>query len=148
MDLSTIMKEGCITFDVDLKSSQEVFSYLINQFYNNRIISSKESFLASVLYRETLSETGIGDGIAIPHGKNDSVIEAGIAFVRLKHPIKWPSIDEKPAEFVFLLAIPNHNDNNQHIQMISELARNLIRRDVIEKIKYAQTASELLMAFK
>lgn len=144
MELSQIIEEGCISFDVDLHTKEEVFEYLVNQLLEVDVISSKEKFLKALYYRETLSETGIGGGIAIPHGKDDCVNQASIAFVRLLRPIEWESMDDKPVQFVFLLAIPNSENNEIHLRMLSELARSLIKKEVIEKVEKAKTSEEFL----
>lgn len=146
MDLSALMDERNIFFDLDLKSKQEVFELLADHFKTSGFISSKDAYIQAVEYRETLSETGLGDGIAIPHGKDASVLKAGIAFVRLKTPIsEWGSLDNQPVKYIFLLAIPQGDEDHEHIRMISELARCLIRSEVIEKVQKATDSKELLM---
>lgn len=144
MELSKIMSEGCISFDEELNTKQEVFNYLINCLYEQKVIDSKEAFLDAVLYRESLSETGLTDGIAIPHGKASCVRKAFIAYVRLQKPIPWESIDGLPVQHIFMLAIPEQSQDDVHIKMISQLARSLIKADVIEKINEAKAAKELL----
>ena len=148
MELTEIIKKECVSFDMELHSKDEVFEYLANALFQTNVISSKEKFIKALYYRESLSETGIGDGIAIPHGKDGTVNEASIAFVRLLHPIKWESLDEKPIQFIFLLAIPDSNgqNNTMHIQMLSELARSLIRKDVIKKVEQVKTFEDFLAA--
>lgn len=147
MGVSELLKASCISFDVSLNSKDEVFEYLINQLYEAGAIGSKATFLEAVKYRETLSETGLGEGIAIPHGKSDAVLHAAIAFVRLKEAILWESLDDKPVQYVFLLAIPNSGDD-QHIRIISQLARSLIKEPVIAAIKNADNPETLLEALK
>lgn len=144
MELTQIMSENCISFDKELSNKQEVFEYLIDELFHEGVISSKEAFMEAVLYRETLSETGLTDGIAIPHGKDLCVQRAFIAYVRLKEAITWESIDGKPIQHVFLLAIPELSEDDLHIRMISQLARSLIKQDVIQKISGATVAKELL----
>lgn len=144
MELTQIMSVNCISFDQLLTTKQEVFEYLIDQLYEEGVISSKDQFLDAVLYRETLSETGLTDGIAIPHGKDDCVKKAFIAYVRLQDAIPWESIDDQPIKHVFLLAIPSKSEDDMHIRMISQLARSLIKQDVISKINEATAAKELL----
>ena len=149
MDISMLMDQSNIFFDLDLKSKQEVFEFLAKHFLTSGYISSKEAYIKAVEYRETLSETGLGEGIAIPHGKDASVVKAGIAFVRLKQPIiEWESMDDAPVQYVFLLAIPEKGEANEHIRMISELARKLIHHEVIQAIKQAANAQALLTVFK
>lgn len=144
MELTQIMNEHCISFDQVLKSKHDVFEYLIEQLYQEGVISSKKIFMNAVLYRETLSETGLTQGIAIPHGKDDCVNKAFIAYVRLAKEIPWESIDGNPIKHVFLLAIPQNSKDDMHIRMISQLARSLIKPEVIIKINESTAASELL----
>jgi fructose-specific phosphotransferase system IIA component len=149
MDLTQVIREECTSFDKKLGSKAEVFAYLTDQLYSADLISSREKFIEALYYRESLSETGIGDGIAIPHGKDVCVQQASIAFVRLHEPIAWESLDDKPIQYVFLLAIPMNGgaENTMHIQILSELARRLIRKDVIQQVEKAKTFSEFLKAF-
>ncbi len=144
MNLNTIMNEKCISFDISLKTKEEVFDYMINQLYEYGAIKSKEKFLNAVLYRESLSETGLSEGIAIPHGKDDSVIKEAIAYVRLKEAIEWESLDDKPVKHIFLLAIPNKEGDDIRIRMMSQLARSLLKNEVIERINNAKVADDLL----
>lgn len=148
MDITTLMNKSCISFDQSLSSKEEVFQYLSEQLYLAGYISSKELFLDALYYRESLSETGLGDGIAIPHGKADCVKRAGIAFVRLQDDIAWESLDDKPIKYVFMLAIPQQGGDNEHIKMISELARSLIRPEIIEKVAHTASSNELLACFR
>lgn len=145
MYLNTLIDEKNIFFDLDLKTKSQVFQFLADKLYRTGYIDSVDEFVKAVEYRETLSETGLGEGIAIPHGKALTVKKPGIAFIRLKEPIyEWETLDDVPIRFIFLLAISQNNENNEHIRMLSELARCLIRKNVIEKIKSAANASELL----
>lgn len=73
MDLKKITSEKLITIDCNLNSKHEVISFLVDKLYQEGKISSKEKFLEAVLAREELSETGISDGVAIPHGKSEVV---------------------------------------------------------------------------
>lgn len=145
MYLNSLIDDNNIFFDLDLKTKNQVFQYLATNLFNSGYIASVNEYVKAVEYRESLSETGLGEGIAIPHGKDQIVNKAGIAFMRLKEPIKdWGSLDDKPVKYIFLLAIPQENENNEHIRMLSELARCLIRKDVIEKVKSAKNKKELL----
>lgn len=144
MLLRQLISKHCMSFDVDLKTKEEVFHYLGQQLLDSGYIETEEDYFKAVCYRETLSATGLGDGIAIPHGKSSCVKKAGIAFVRLKQPIAWESLDDGDVTYVFLLAIPEGREDEIHIRMISELARCLIKTEVIEKVKNAHDANELL----
>ncbi len=143
MDLSNVFPPDCIRLDVDLPDKDSVFTYLGECFFNCGILTDPKAYLDTVRLRETLSETGLSQGIAIPHGVSASVKREGIAYVRLKHAIPWESLDGKPIRHVFLLAIPI-NSNQGHIRLLSQLARRLIREEVIEQIDQIQRPLELL----
>lgn len=144
MNVSELFDPHCVSFDQVLETKEAVFNYLVAQLREADIIDSVDHFLKALYYRESLSETGLGEGIAIPHGKDSSVKKASIAFVRLAHPIPWESLDDGDVQYIFLLAIPEGGQDNQHIKMISELARSLIRPEVIEKVKHASQSADLM----
>lgn len=147
MELYEVMDKDCLAFDEPLGSKEEVFDFLIKRLYECEAIQDKAVFKEAVFYRESLSETGLGDGVAIPHGVSSCVNKAAIAYVRLAAPIPWESLDDQPIRHVFLLAIPERGDD-VHIRMLSELARSLIRPGVIQAINEAETAEDLLDAIQ
>lgn len=102
-----------------------------------------ETFLKSVLDREELSTTGIGFRIAIPHGKSCAVAEPTVAFARLKKPLDWNSLDGEPVEVVFLLAVPSVSASDEHLRILSALARKLMHEEFKEKLFTSQDKKEL-----
>lgn len=143
MELSSVMDLSCIHLDARLPDKESVLRYLSQCLLQSGALTSFKPYLDAVHHRETLSETGLSRGIAIPHGISDAVKKEAIAYVRLKEPIPWESLDGQPVRHIFLLAIPTcHNDS--HIQLLSQLARSLIRDDVIERLTQIQKPSELL----
>lgn len=102
-----------------------------------------ETFLQSVLDREAMSTTGIGFGIAIPHGKSCAVSQPTVAFTRLKNPIDWNSLDGEPVEIVFLLAVPSVSASDEHLRILSALARKLMHEEFKEKLFTSQDKKEL-----
>lgn len=75
----------------------------------------------SLCGREKLGSTGLGHGVAIPHGRTSALPAAAGAFVRLSEPIDFGALDGKPVDLVFALAVPEHF-NNQHLLLLSQLA--------------------------
>lgn len=144
MELTEVLSKENISFNVDINSREEVFDYLIDRLYDTGIILDKKEFKEAVLYRETLSETGLGGNIAIPHGKSAVVTKPGISFVRLQQEVLWPSLEGETAQYIFLLAIPENNENNEHIKLISQLTRSLIKEEVITAIKNVNSPEALL----
>ena len=101
---------------------------------------------ASLAAREKLGSTGLGQGIAIPHGRLKGLAEARGAFLRLKAPIPFDAPDGKPVSQVFVLLVPEHA-TDQHLLLLSELAQMFSEREFREKLGQATTVSELAALF-
>ncbi len=148
MDINELLSEKCIVIGNDASSREEVFEQLAHLLFEDGKVSDEKDYINALNYRETLSETGLSDGIAIPHGKCKGVKKAGIGFMTLNKPITdWPSLDEKPIDVIFQLAIPADGDD-LHIRMLSELARKLINQEVITALKNAKNAKDVYEALK
>ena len=146
MDIKELLNQDCIVLHSDLKTKKEVFENLSHVLATIGNVSDEKDYVDALMYRETLSETGLGMGIAIPHGKSSSVKKASIAFMTLSTPISdWPSLDDQPIDVVFQLAIPD-DSNDLHIRMLSELARKLIHEDVVKALRNAQTPEDVYKA--
>lgn len=150
MRINEIMKEECTNFDVELSTKEEVFSFLSEQLYECGVIESKTDFMESLWYRESIGETGLEGGIAMPHGKSKTVHFPCVAYVQLKTPIYWESMDEnnQQAKHVFMLAVPDTKDNSDHLKMLSFLATSIVKKESIEKISLAKTSKELFEVFE
>lgn len=122
----------------------EVVSELTDLLYKNGVICSRADFINEVKKRENLSTTGIGMGIAIPHGKCGCVIKPAVAFGRSSSGISWDSMDGNPVHMVFLLAVPESGAGNQHLQLLAMLSRKLIHDDFREGLMAAREKTQLL----
>lgn len=87
MELSKLTNESLISLNKSFSTKEEVIQYLVSKLYQEGKISDKEEFLKVVMYRESLTPTGIDEGLAIPHGKSHTVKEASFTVVTLNEPI-------------------------------------------------------------
>lgn len=147
MILNKYLVEGCATFELTSTTKEDAIRELSHLLHENNVIKSVSRFSKSVFKREKEYTTGVGNGIAIPHGKCRSVQKSAIAFGKSKGGIDWDSLDGNPVHYVFLLAIPNASDG-EHLDMLSSLARKLMRDTVIDGIDEAKDYSSLIEAFK
>ncbi len=120
---------------------------MANLLCQDNAITSADEFIKNVYEREAEGLTGIGDGIAIPHGKSNAVIKNCIAVCKLKEPIEWASIDHQPVSLVILFAVMRDAPATTHLKMMAGVARALADTSVCSGIKKAQTPAELIMAF-
>ncbi|MEJ7669850.1 MAG: PTS sugar transporter subunit IIA [Casimicrobiaceae bacterium] len=101
---------------------------------------------ASLAAREKLGSTGLGQGIAIPHGRLKGLAEARGAFLRLRAPIPFDAPDGKPVAQVFVLLVPEHA-TDQHLLLLSELAQMFSEREFRERLAAVTTVAELVSLF-
>lgn len=136
MQLSKLTTEDLITLNGDFSSKEEVIKYLISELFEAGKISDKEKFLEAVMYRESLTPTGIDNGLAIPHGKSDCVNEASFAVLTLKNPIsKWESVVEtNKVQYVFLLAIPENDEGSTQMKLLSELMTKMMDEEYVSQL--------------
>ena len=95
-----------------------------------------------LLERERLGSTGIGGGIAIPHGRMNGLAQPRGLFARLAHPIDFDAIDERPVDIVFLLVAPE-GAGADHLKALARVSRLLRDRALVEKLRATETAEAL-----
>lgn len=124
MILQNFINERLIDCDIKSKDKYETISVLVDLLFNENIIQDKERFINIIKKREKIESTGIGDGIAIPHGKDNSVKKTGIAFGRSCDGINFDSLDGKPVHLIFLVASPLEA-RKEYLQVVAKIARLL-----------------------
>lgn len=145
MDLKQITNEHLIVLDCELEHKLDVIRLLVDRLYEEGKISDKEQFWKDVMAREALSETGISDGVAIPHGKSDAVKEASFAFARLKKPVQdWESMEEgNQVTLVFLLAIPTAEAGSTHLDVLAALMTHTQDEEFLNMLRSARTPADI-----
>lgn len=144
MNLSELLTEETIILSLDASSKEGCIEKLTATLENKGVVHDKEVYYQSVIKREELGSTGIGFGVAIPHGKSTGVTKPGLAFGRLKQPIDWQSLDGNPVSVVFLIAVPEEQAGNEHLQILSSISRKLIHEEFRNKLLEAGTAQDIL----
>ena len=107
---------------------------------NQKKNQDKNLLKEEIYKREDIANTAIGNGIAIPHALSSEVKEAGLIFIRLKNPINW-SYDDK-VKYIFGIAVPKENKNNQHLKILSTLARNLMNENFKNELLKSKSTEE------
>jgi len=119
--IASLLPTGNILLDLDAGSKARLFEAVGVLFEANQGLA-KKVVVDSLHAREKLGSTGLGQGIAIPHGRIRGLAEAQGAFVRLKSPIPFDAPDGKPVAQVFVLLVPAQA-TEKHLQLLSELAQ-------------------------
>lgn len=137
IDLKNIVSMSNIVFNSNAKSKHEVLVELSKVLFANDILSDRDKFLTDVYMREAEGLTGIGNGIAIPHGKSKFVNQTTIAIALLDEGIEWESLDEEPVKVVFLFAVKEEDSSNKHLLMLQKIAIKIANNDFVEDLKRA-----------
>lgn len=146
MDISEILENDLIIFGVESKSQYTVIEELAELINKKGYLEDKNEYIKSVLERERHSTTGIGDGIAIPHGKSTTVKKSTIVFAKTKNNIEWNSLDDKPVNIIFLLAIKDEDKSDNHLKLLSNIATKLMDDGVVKKLKDSVSKEEIISA--
>ncbi len=143
MKITDLLSEEAIQLDGIASNKQEVIDKLIDLMMNNGNIVNKEEYRRVVMKREEEGTTGIGEGIAIPHGKSESVSKPGLAAMVIQDGVEFDSLDGKPAKLLFLIAAPNTKDNI-HLDVLSRLSTLLMDIEFRTALLDAKTPKEFL----
>lgn len=139
--ISTLLPASNIVADLDVSDKKHLFEEAGRLFEANQKLSRATVF-DSLSAREKLGSTGLGQGIAIPHGRIKGLKEAVGAFLRLKTPIPFDAPDGKPVSLLFVLLVPAHA-TDLHLQILGELAHLLSDKSVRDKLMTEQDAAQL-----
>lgn len=143
MRIIDLLKEGGIALNIKVNNKEEAINKLVDLMDSTGNLSDKEVFKKAVLVREELSTTGIGDGIAIPHGKNKVVKRAGLSAMVVKNGVDFDSLDGQPAKLFFMIAAPDAADN-LHIEVLSRLSTILMDETFRERLINVESKIEFL----
>jgi PTS system fructose-specific IIC component len=145
--ISEFLKPKAIIMDIKSREKLEVIEELVGYMVAKKFVKNGKELLAALAKRENLESTGIGNGIAIPHARTDSVKDVLLAFARSPHGVDFSSIDGKPSYLIFLIASPE-NKKSEYIMTLAKLSRLLRKQDVREKLKNAGSPDEILTIIK
>ena len=145
MKITDLLSIDSIEIGSSYKDKDELLKNAVKLMCRSGIINNEKEYLNSVLEREKESTTGVGNGIAIPHGRCKAVDKAGLAAIVLNKPVEYEALDNKPVELLFLIAAPE-DKGNVHLEILSKLAMMLMDQEFTFKLKNSRTAEEFIRA--
>ncbi|WP_455480757.1 PTS IIA-like nitrogen regulatory protein PtsN [Bartonella sp. B12(2025)] len=141
MNLSELIAPEAIIPVLKANSKKQVLQSLAEKAAELTGLSERVIF-DIVLQREKLGSTGLGGGIAIPHGKLPDINRIIGVFARLENPVDFEALDDEPIDLVFLLLAPE-NAGADHLKALSQIARILRHADVVQKLRNTHDANAL-----
>ena len=143
MNLLDILSLESTIVDLKGESKEDIIAELVNSLPAGDAITDREQVLQAVLDREKIMSTGIGDGIAIPHGKSAAVTELVAAMGTQRRGVDFDALDGEPA-FVFFLLVSPANVSGPHIKALARISRLLKNDEFKKKLIEADSAEEII----
>lgn len=141
MRITDLLDVRSISLDAAPKNKQEAIDAAVALMVKGGKINDEEAYKKQVYAREEESTTGIGEGIAIPHGKCDAVDRPGLAAMVIREGVDFDSLDGAPVTLLFLIAAPNTEDN-VHLDVLSKLSMMLMDETFTESLRKAETPEQ------
>ena len=142
MILTQILDPSCVKVPLQGRTKEAVITELVDLLEGRGLLIDKAAVLDAVLMREQTRSTGIGSGIAIPHGKCKGVKDLVMALGITGEPVDFESIDGKPVRIVVLLVSPTDR-TGPHIQALARISRLMLDEKFKEDLESAKTAEDL-----
>lgn len=143
-DLIFYFNEQLFLPDLKATTKDGILKEIVDQFVNVKYLKHSDIVLEMLKKREVLGSTGIGKGIAIPHGRTTSVSDIMIAFGKAKTGIEYDSIDGKPVQLIFMIIAPPQDENNMYLPILGKMVEILSKSKNRNKLLEAETFEEFI----
>ncbi|MDD3745821.1 MAG: fructose PTS transporter subunit IIA [Anaerostipes sp.] len=148
MEVRDVLDERVIDFNMKAVNKREAITHLAKKLQEAGYIDDLQEYVEDIYLRESEGQTGIGNYIAIPHGKSGSVSQVGIAIGKMEQEIEWETLDDKGVKLVFLFAVGKDNENaRDHLVLLAEVARKLGNDEAVEEMLQAKNIEDLKSIF-
>jgi len=127
-------------------SKKKLLERISETISNNNSQLQEDVVFNTLINRERLGSTGIGKGIAIPHGRSKNLEEPIAILIKLDTPIDFDSIDHQPVDLIFTLLVPEES-NQEHLNLLAELARKFSQHGFCDQLRKAENNQELYDIF-
>ena len=143
MRITELLDKRSVDLNAAPKSKKEAMDMAVELMAASGKVQDKEAYRALVYAREEESTTGVGEGIAIPHGKGDCIDKPGLAAMIIKDGVDYEALDDEPVNILFLIAAPDTKDN-VHLDVMSKLSMMLMDEDFRNNLINAKDVDEFL----
>ena len=138
-----LINKDLIIMDLPASTKEETINLLAKKAYEVGRVNDLQAYIKAVMEKEQQYSTGLGFGVAIPHGKTDAVSEPFLMFARVK-PMVWQSLDDADVDLVFAIGVPEKDSRDLHIEILAKLSRIIMKVDFRQALRKADTKDEVL----
>ena len=146
MKIQDVLNKNVMLFDLQATDKEGVINEMVQSLVDNGVVTDFDTFKAGIMNREAQTSTGLGDGIAMPHSKNEAVKEATVLFAKSNKGVDYASLDGQPTDLFFMIAAPE-GANDTHLAALAELSKYLMKPGFADKLRQASTSDQVIAAF-
>lgn len=146
MKIQDVLNKNVMLFDLQATDKEGVINEMVQSLLDNGVVTDFETFKTGIMNREAQTSTGLGDGIAMPHSKNEAVKEATVLFAKSNKGVDYASLDGQPTDLFFMIAAPE-GANDTHLAALAELSKYLMKPGFADKLRQASTPDQVIAAF-
>ena len=146
MKIQDVLNKNVMLFDLQATDKEGVINEMVQSLVDNGVVTDFEIFKTGIMNREAQTSTGLGDGIAMPHSKNEAVKEATVLFAKSNKSVDYASLDGQPTDLFFMIAAPE-GANDTHLAALAELSKYLMKPGFADKLRQASTPEQVIAAF-
>ena len=146
MKIQDVLNKNVMLFDLQATDKEGVINEMVRSLIDNGVVTDFDTFKAGIMNREAQTSTGLGDGIAMPHSKNEAVKEATVLFAKSNKGVDYASLDGQPTDLFFMIAAPE-GANDTHLAALAELSKYLMKPGFADKLRQASTPEQVIAAF-
>lgn len=143
MKTNEFFKKDLVVTNKSFKDKKEALSFFANLLVEKKYAKNSETVLNKALERESQFSTGIGNGLAIPHIRDDVMNKSVILFANIK-PVNWESLDNLPVEKVFFIAMSSKEGENSHMDVIANLSKLFMNQEFVDKLAKVNSYDSLI----
>ncbi len=147
-DLIKYFSEELFVPLLQAQTMDDAFNEFADLFVKTRLIRTKDIVMKMLQSRETLGSTGIGKGVAIPHGRTTAALEVRIVFGKSENGIEFNSIDKKLVQLIFVVLAPPQDENNRYLPILGKLVEVLSKSSNRKKLLQVNTYEEFIQIFE
>ena len=146
MKIQDVLNKNVMLFNLQATDKEGVINEMVQSLVDNGVVTDFETFKTGIMNREAQTSTGLGDGIAMPHSKNEAVKEATVLFAKSNKGVDYASLDGQPTDLFFMIAAPE-GANDTHLAALAELSKYLMKPGFADKLRQASTPEQVIAAF-
>lgn len=147
MNIFSLLNTQTVLPRLDAENKDEVLDKMVSSLEETVSNEELDKIREAVFEREKIMSTGVGKGLAIPHGKAAGIEQTYAAFAILKEPVDYEAIDDQPVNMIFLLVGPQ-SSNSLHIKMLSRISRLMNNSDFRKRLRECSSAEQIIEQFK